>query len=377
MDGTATKSDYKAGILDKNHYTRNMATTVLTIDSEYESAKRLGYPTHTCLGDYAYKFDNDVIIRWGNSRQVYTRDGSRSAEFACVINSAKAIRQNCQKHQASKLLAQVVNIPTLWEKKVPKGALAVVRPIEHSAGSEFSVQKGPFAVKPGTYATRFIKTDREYRVWFCGDKTMVGRRVKMQCNEEQEYPCRSNWGYEFCDGISLELHHQTLMAAKKIGLEVGAADVLYFKGQWLFLELNSAASVDHRVVREFFQVALEELIKKKVKEYQDAKQQAQSQQSQTSPVAAVVEAPIQPVNVAQVAEALLRPAVGQPVGLERAASPVQGNAEADSPAPIVSSITPTLPTPANLGTLNGEAFVINPVEQIENTAEREVAEATA
>ena len=237
-----------------------MAIKVFTIESEYESACRLGYPTHTWLGDYASKYNNDIIIRWGNSSNLYTDGGGRSADFKHVLNPANCIKQNCRKHESVKLMAQVVNVPTLYEKSVPKNVLAVIRPTEHAAGNGFSVQRGPLKIERGTYGTRFLKTDAEYRVWFCGDKTMCGRRVKMQCNEEQEYPCRSNWGYEFCKSISPALHYQTLMAAKKIGLDVGAADVLYYKKKWYFLELNSAASVDNRVVREFYQKALEELI---------------------------------------------------------------------------------------------------------------------
>ena len=241
-----------------------MAVKVFTIESERESASRLGYPTSTHMGDYAYKYDDDIIIRWGNSKYLYTKDGLRNADFKQVINPAKNIRTNCEKNKATKLLAQVVNVPTLYEKSVPKDTLAVIRPTEHAAGNGFCVKKGPFKIEPGTYGTKFLKTNAEYRVWFCGNKTMCGRRVKMECNEEQEYPCRSNWGYHFVNGISPELHRQTLIAAKKIGLDCGAADVLYFKGRWYFLELNSAASDYHRVVREFYQNALEELVKKKL-----------------------------------------------------------------------------------------------------------------
>jgi hypothetical protein len=247
-----------------------MAIKILTINSEHVSATRLGYPTHTYLGDYAYKFDNDVVVRWGNSSYVYSRDGRRNVDFKNVINPADRIKLNCRKSDATKLLAQVVNVPTLYEKSVPKGTLAVVRPHEHAAGIGFSVVEGPHKIQPGTYGTRFLKTDAEYRVWFCGDKTMCGRRVKLKVNEDQTYPCRSNWGYEFCDGIAMELHYQTLMAAKKIGLDVGAADVLFYKKKWYFLELNSAASVDHRQVREFYQAALEELVKKKLHEQEEA-----------------------------------------------------------------------------------------------------------
>ena len=284
-----------------------MAIKVLTIDSEYESACRLGYTTHTWLGDYAYKFDGDIIIRWGNSGWVYTRDGAKSAEFKQVINPAAIIKQNCRKHEAIKLLAQVVNVPTIYEKSVPKDVLAVVRPHEHAAGNGFSVQKGPFKVERGTYATKFIQTDTEYRVWFCGNRTMCGRRVKMKVNEDQKYPCRSNWGYEFSDGIAPELRKQTLLAAKKIGLEVGAADLLFYKGKYYFLELNSAASVDHRVVREFYQAGLEVLVRRKFPEMfgEPKKEQAPPAPAATEPLKkseVVEEQP--PVVVVEVAPAI-------------------------------------------------------------------------
>jgi len=244
-----------------------MEIKILTIDSELESARRLGYPnTTTHLGDYAHKFDNNIVIRWGNSRWLYDAEGKKQMDVKNVINPAPNIRKNCEKAGATKLLSQVVNVPTLYERNVPKSVLAVVRPMEHSAGNGFSVKEGPFKVSDGTYATRYLdvtKKGGEYRVWFCGNRTLCGKRYKMECNEEQKYPCRSNWGYDFCDGISKDLHNQTILAARKIGLDCGAADVLFYKGKWYFLELNSAPSVDHRVVREFYQKSLEILINKK------------------------------------------------------------------------------------------------------------------
>ena len=243
-----------------------MEIIVLTIDSELESARKLGYKTTTYLGDYAHQFDDKIIIRWGNSRWLNDTTGRRQADVKNVVNPAKSIRRNCEKANSKKLMSQVVNVPTLWEKFVPADIMAVVRPLEHSSGRGFSVQKGPFQVQDGTYATRYLdvtKEGAEYRVWFCGNKTMGGKRYKMDCNPDEKFPCRSLWGYSFCDSISKELHVQTLLAAKKIGLEFGAADVLFHKGKWYFLELNSAASLDHRIVREFFQTNLKLLIAKK------------------------------------------------------------------------------------------------------------------
>ena len=128
-----------------------------------------------------HKYDNDIIIRWGNSSRFYDKGGSKTAEFKQVFNPAESIKVNCRKNESIRLLAQVVNVPTIYEKKVPKGVLAVIRPIEHAAGNGFSVQKGPLKIEGGTYGTRYLdvtKSGGEYRVWFCGKRTMCGRKGK-------------------------------------------------------------------------------------------------------------------------------------------------------------------------------------------------------
>jgi hypothetical protein len=239
-----------------------MAVKIITIDSEKESAERLGFDTITRGGDYAHKLDNHIVVRWGNSVWAFTREG-KHCEYKNIVNPAQAIRNNVMKRDALKKLAQVVMVPAIYEKKVPTGVLAVIRPMEHAAGNGFNVVEGPYDVQRGTYGTRFLQTPTEYRVWFCGNQTMCGRRVKMRINEEQKYPCRSNWGYEFSGGVSMDLHRQTVLASRKLGLDCGAADLLYHRGKYYFLELNSAASVDHRVVREFFQNSLDRLFRER------------------------------------------------------------------------------------------------------------------
>ena len=240
-----------------------MSVVVITCGNEIESAERLGFKTTHVGGDYVKKYEKDVVVRWGNSTPAYSNDGAHHGEYTNVINTAESIRRNCNKFQALRLLSQVVFVPAIYEKKVPTGVLAVIRPIEHAAGNGFNVVTGPHVVIAGSYGTRFLQTPTEYRVWFCGDRTMCGRRVKMKINEEQKYPCRSNWGYEFSGGVSMDLHRQTMAAAKIIGLDSGAADLLYYKGKYYFLELNSAPSVDHRVVREFYQVSLDKLFRER------------------------------------------------------------------------------------------------------------------
>lgn len=289
-----------------------MEIVILTTEREEESASRMGYETYRLIDIGAHNFDDKVVVRWGNRRLGYARDGRRNKEYKNVINPSKAIGRNVDKFKAIKLLAQVVNVPTIYEKSVPSGVLAVIRPFAHAAGSDFSVQRGPVKILPETYGTKFIQTNDEYRVWFCGEKTMIGRRVKMKRNEEPgPYPCRSNWGYQFLDTVPLDLHYQTLMAAKKIGLECGAADVLHSKGKWYFLELNSAASVDHRVVREFFQNSLSILVGQKFPGAQPTNRE-EVRREEVRPVVAT------PPRPAYVAPQQVRPTVARPVVVETA-----------------------------------------------------------
>lgn len=234
---------------------------VLTIDSEKESAERLGLKTLTYFGDkYVESFDNSVNVRWGNSRKILSRSGAE-VDFKFVVNPAENIAFNCRKHEALKKLSLIVKTPTLYETEVPAGIVAVVRPIEHSGGSNFQVKTGPFTLNRGhEYATEFIRTSIEYRVWFINGKTLCARRARSA--DRSEYPCRSEWGYEFCE-ITKKLHNQTVLAARYIGLDCGAADILSKNGVYYFLELNSAPTLDLKCLDVFYKKNLKKLIQKK------------------------------------------------------------------------------------------------------------------
>lgn len=233
---------------------------VFTIESEFESAQRLGFPTYTSFKKTFEEHNKDVNVRWGNSGKIEDKTG-RVRDFDMVINPSSKIRDNCRKHEALKRMSKIVLTPKMYEKYVPDGSLVVVRPIEHAGGSDFSVKRGPLDLDYGyEYATDYIKTKTEYRVWFINGRTMCARRARSA--DKSEYPCRSEWGYEFCD-ISPILHEQTLKAANLIGLDAGAADILSKNGHYYFLELNSAPSVDLMRIENFFRYNLEDLIFKK------------------------------------------------------------------------------------------------------------------
>lgn len=238
---------------------------IVTISSELKSAKQLGWEATTRIPENLSSTKNNVVyVRWGNSAPLYDQD-QNYADFAKVINPYRSIWDNCEKSNALEKMSRVVNTPTMYLSRVPANELVVVRPHHHTAGRDFCVKKGPFNVDYGYYATQFIQTDSEYRVWFCGDKTYRCKRVPMKCNTVGEHPCRSEWGYAFAghDKVPAQLHADVLKAAKAIGLECGAADVLLKDGKYYFLELNSAPSVDHSRVSNFYQENLPILIKQK------------------------------------------------------------------------------------------------------------------
>jgi hypothetical protein len=240
---------------------------VVTIKAERDSAKCLGYDVSTVLPHN----NNDLIIRWGNSSLACYSD-SRGAtywgDYSKVINPSSAIRLNCYKSLALKKMSSVINIPAMWgpDEYVPEDKLVVYRTEQHSGGKGFNVKRGPFCVKEGYYATEYLPTDTEYRVWFCGNRTMYSPRVKYtkeQLSTNEKYPCRSMWGYKnyFQENpVPTDLHIKVLAAARQIGLEVGGADVLLYKGIYYILELNSAITIDTKSIENFYKQGLKELI---------------------------------------------------------------------------------------------------------------------
>jgi hypothetical protein len=243
-----------------------MSIKLLTCKAEVESARRLGFDTSNRAADlFADDFKNRVVIRWGNSTLTYNnKNYGRVVEFANVINPSAAIIRNCNKRQARETMSQYVTTPRVFKGTIPSGVTAVMRPVEHSAGSDFVIQKGPYAIPYGWYATEFLKTDEEYRVWFCNDSTFWARRVALHGEDKNnEFPCRSKWGYSYRENIPSSLHNDTLKAAKSIGLEFGAADVLKYDGRFYFLELNSAPSIDTNTLERFFKTNLTRLAQRR------------------------------------------------------------------------------------------------------------------
>ena len=236
--------------------------TVFSVDSEFKSAKRLGFNTVRRVG-YTDDYDNDIVIRWGTGFGIDSRNRD-SYEFKNVVNEYKNIRLNVHKHEALKAMSKVVRTIKLIEGKVPAGVKAVVRPLNHSGGAGFKIVTGPYHLNSDEeYATELLDTKNEYRVWFIGDKTRWAQRVALKNNNPNEV-CRSHWGYRYMEeAVPTKLIKQVLKAAKVIGLELGAADVLEKDGKFYICELNTAYSVDTPLLTKWSRKNILEYVQKK------------------------------------------------------------------------------------------------------------------
>jgi len=214
---------------------------ILTIHSEFESVKKLGFPTF--LNDNEINKEK-IVLRWGK--------GDDFEIFDFVLNEGPSIKSNIDKESCLYLLSEVVNVPQIFAHNQPKNKLVVLKNSHHSGGLGFniSIASKKRKIPPGKYCTEFIDAIAEYRVWFCCKQTIQAQRIKE--NSKDSNICRSQWGYKFVRHNE-HLHQQTLIAAEKIGLDVGAADILIDKdNKEYFLELNSAPTIDDDILIEFF-----------------------------------------------------------------------------------------------------------------------------
>ena len=239
---------------------------LLTIDSERNSAQKLGFETHVYNYDRIEKYDNDIIIRWGNSSLFYDKDG-KLKEFKNVLNRGENIRLNCEKNKSLQKLSGVVKTPKIYYEEVSKNRLVVYRSIWHSNGKGFKVEKGPFKIKKEYYATQWIKTDKEFRVFYCnnnGGQFLLCRRITYRKDRLKErYKCRSKWGYSFFKKVPEKLKKQVKLAFDRIKLDIGAADILYKDKRYYFLEINSSPTVDSDQIENFYKENLVKLAKEK------------------------------------------------------------------------------------------------------------------
>ena len=99
------------------------------------------------------------------------------------------------------------------------------------------------------------------KVYAGSSKRLLGDALK---NNNPNEVCRSHWGYRYMEeAVPTKLIKQVLKAAKVIGLELGAADVLEKDGKFYICELNTAYSVDTPLLTKWSRKNILEYVQKK------------------------------------------------------------------------------------------------------------------
>ncbi len=244
---------------------------VFTVDSESPSVTRLGFQTNVQISGFVRDYNNDVCVRFGNSKKLYenSRDKSNQTnyrDFPNVLNLRTSIRANVNKLLALEKLSGVVSVPNILRMEVPNGTKAVIRNYEHSSGSGFEIVNGPIDINwRQKFGTQFLECEKEFRVWTIGNKTLVGKRIATTPEQQRQFPCRSKWGYSFhTDGFP-RLREQAIQAAQALNLDISAADVLWDENQrkYVFLELNSCPTIEGQTLIRFFQNGIRDLARQK------------------------------------------------------------------------------------------------------------------
>lgn len=234
---------------------------LLTINSEEKSAKKLGFPVQTFFSGHKESFDNDIVVRWGYGFSIATADKifCDNPDFKNVINPEESIKLNVEKIKSIQVLSRVVPTPKIYLDKVPAGVQVVYRPKNHAGGVGFELRRGPFDLDGNHYATQYIPTNREIRVFVCGQRTLTCSRIK-PANVASDI-CRSLYGYGRWCKTPANLHRMALKAAKALGLQIGAFDILAKGNKYYFLEFNTGPTIEGKV-RQFYQNGIPALAKK-------------------------------------------------------------------------------------------------------------------
>lgn len=250
-----------------------MKVIALTIESEKKWVEKLcaelGWPVYTHVGQRIESFNNSVIVRFGNSGLFYNKIGKQE-EFKNVINSSKKIRRNCCKLVAARKMGRVIDVPKFFVRNIPANKTVINRPIYHAcAGADFALlkTKQKTKIQHGYYASQFIRTSREWRVFYVRINNKINVLGAIRFKDKKDLPklCRSNWAYKFRK-VPKKLIEHVLFGSKALELEFGCADVLQGRdGKYYTCEHNTCPNFETKKIRAFYKENLNKLIKLKFK----------------------------------------------------------------------------------------------------------------
>ena len=214
------------------------------------SAVKLGYPTYSVMPE-SYR---GAVINWGMS--LIRLNDSRPQDVK-YCNNPSTIAVSVDKCLFLKTLHfNSLNAPDLIEAGDMAQPGYILRPNSHAEGSDFKLLTQAEDVNEGYHATKLISPANEYRVWFFGnDKFLTAKRVPIASqNQRSNDVCKSKFGYSFDHPNYEKCIDLVKKALAVVRLDFGAFDMLWATDErkWYILEVNTAPSLDHSEVKNFF-----------------------------------------------------------------------------------------------------------------------------
>lgn len=186
-----------------------------------------------------------VLVRWGNAREVAPEKIYRE------INTRRAILLASNKLKARRAAGVKIPVSFRLNEEVPEefGFPGIVRPPRHTQGRDiFLVNSREELQKfPRTYyCAEFLRKDREFRVF------VAGGRCFSIAEKFPENPGSPAWnhaaGSHFRNLSSSDpawgpLEEMGIVAARNLELDFCGCDVIFYRGEYFFLEANTAFSL--------------------------------------------------------------------------------------------------------------------------------------
>lgn len=207
-------------------------------------------PDGTTRANPTVTANNSTLIRWGTRMELPSNN-------ALVYNTCEGIRNASNKARGRDIMYRAgVSVPKAVSPRLIKSRHlpVIARPHVHAQGKNFIVlrTKREYARHYDTsryYYSRYIDKDQEFRV-HCAH----GKVLRLL---EKPRPAEGGmaWNHHNVEDPFVIVRHsqsqpyvevmkQALMAVQALGLDFGAADVIFKNGRAYVLEVNTAPSIE-------------------------------------------------------------------------------------------------------------------------------------
>jgi len=186
-----------------------------------------------------------ILVRWGNAREV------NKEKILQEINTRRAILLASNKLKARR--ASGVKIPKSFRlnEEPPEDFRfpGIVRPPRHTQGRDIFIVRSVQELQKfpcNYYCAEFIQKEREFRVFIAGNRCFS---IAEKFPEDYDSPAWNHAaGSRFRnvssnDSVWGPLEEIGITVARNLNLDFCGCDVIFYRGEYFFLEANTAFSL--------------------------------------------------------------------------------------------------------------------------------------